>query len=264
MNINELIKSKGFKKFLAKMYGFGASVVILGALFKIQHWTGAGFMLSAGLITEAIIFIFYAFDTDTDTEKESTHEPSGQTETSEKESGGGAGSSVALVKFDEMLSNAEITPDTFHSLGAGIKKLGEATININSMGDVSAASIKYMHTIRTADETLDKLAKSYQNAITKAINKTEFKYRNIADSLSVIESGVKSYQQQLESLNKNLSALNTVYMLHKAGADDYLKDMAESACDTKKYREQINILNENLAALNNVYGNMLAAMNVRK
>ncbi|MFA5850482.1 MAG: gliding motility protein GldL [Bacteroidales bacterium] len=262
MNIKELVKSKGFKKLLAKLYGFGASVVILGALFKIQHWTGAGFMLSAGLITEAIIFIFYAFDTDT--EEENVPESEGQTELPERGTAGGGSGSMAMVKFDEMLHKAEISPDMFHSLGKGIKKLREATININSMGDVSGASTKYMNTIKTADEALDKLAKTYQNAIIKAISKTEFKYKNIADSLSVIESGVKSYQQQLESLNKNLSALNTVYMLHKTGADDYLKDMAESACDTKKYREQINILNDNLAALNNVYGNMLAAMNVRK
>jgi len=262
MNIKELTQSKSFKKLLAKLYGFGASVVILGALFKIQHWTGAGFMLSAGLITEAIIFVFYAFDTDT--EEENTTESAGQTELPERGTTSGGGGSMALVKFDEMLHKSEITPDMFHSLGTGIKKLGEATININSMGDVSAASIKYMNTIKAADETLDKLAKSYQNAMIKAINKTEFKYKNITDSLSVLESGVKSYQQQLETLNKNLSALNAVYMLHKEGAGDYLKDMAESAGDTKKYREQINNLNNNLAALNNVYGNMLAAMNVRK
>jgi len=99
----------------------------------------------------------------------------------------------------------------------------------------------------------------------------------MADSLSVIEVGGKSYQQQLESLNKNLSALNAVYELQRKGADNHLKesdslyigiqglmkDLSESAGDTKKYREQITKLNDNLSALNNVYGNMLAAMNVK-
>lgn len=257
MNINELVQRKGFRNLLAKLYGFGASVVILGALFKIQHWTGAGFMLAAGLITEAIIFFFYAFDS-VDSGKVSP-EPE---ETPENRSGGGNGS-LALAKFDEMLEKAEITPDMFHKLGAGMRKLGESTANMNSMGDVSAASIKYMNTIRIADESLGKLAKSYQTTIIKVIDKTEYNYRNIADSLSVIESGVKSYQQQLESLNKNLSALNAVYILQKKGADDYLKDLTESAGDNKKYREQIIKLNDNLAALNNVYGNMLAAMKVK-
>ncbi|MDO7741275.1 MAG: gliding motility protein GldL, partial [Flavobacteriales bacterium] len=54
--------SKGWKNLMAKMYGIGASVVIIGALFKIQHWPGAGPMLVLGLGTEAIIFFFSAFE----------------------------------------------------------------------------------------------------------------------------------------------------------------------------------------------------------
>jgi gliding motility-associated protein GldL len=54
--------SKGWKKFMAKLYGFGAAVVIVGALFKIMHWPFAGPMLVIGLSTEALIFIFSAFE----------------------------------------------------------------------------------------------------------------------------------------------------------------------------------------------------------
>jgi gliding motility-associated protein GldL len=157
-----------------------------------------------------------------------------------------------------------------------MKKLGDSTANINAMGDITAASTKYMGTINTANESLGKLSESYQTT-TKIINETGSNYKNIADSLSVIESGGKSYQQQLEVLNKNLSALNAVYELQKKGADDHIKesdalfkglqglmkDLTESSGDTKKYREQISKLNDNLSALNNVYGNMLAAMNVK-
>ena len=57
------LEGKSFKKFMQKLYGWGASVVILGALFKIQHWPLAGFMLTVGLGTEAIIFFISAFDT---------------------------------------------------------------------------------------------------------------------------------------------------------------------------------------------------------
>jgi gliding motility-associated protein GldL len=190
--------------------------------------------------------------------------------------GGGGAGSVALAKFDEMLEKAEITPDLFQKLGVGMKKLSEATSNMNAMGDVSAASTKYINTIKGADESLGKLAESYQST-TKVINETGSNYKNIADSLSVIELGGKSYQQQLESLNKNLSALNAAYELQIKGAGDHvkeseslykgiqglMKDLTESAGDTKKYREQITRLNDNLSALNNVYGNMLAAMNVK-
>ena len=157
-----------------------------------------------------------------------------------------------------------------------MKKLSETTANMNVMGDVTAASSKYMNTINSANDSLGKLSDSYQST-TKLINETGSTYRNMADSLSVIEVGGKSYQQQLETLNKNLSALNSVYELQRKGADEHIKesdslykgiqgimkDLSESAGDTKKYREQITKLNDNLSALNNVYGNMLAAMNVK-
>jgi len=144
------------------------------------------------------------------------------------------------------------------------------------MGDISAASSKYMNTINVANDSLGRLADSYQTT-AKVINETGSTYRNMADSLATIEIGGKSYQQQLETLNKNLSALNTVYELQRKGADEHIKeseslykgiqglmkDLTDSAGDAKKYREQLIKINDNLAALNNVYGNMLSAMNVK-
>lgn len=296
MSLAELVQSSGWKNFIAKLYGLGASVVIIGALFKIQHWPFAGTMLTIGLLTEAVIFFFSAFEPlheevdwslvypelagipDEDTPELGSHGRQHGI------SGGGVGGaigggagSVALAKFDEMLEKAEITPDLFQKLGVGMKKLSDATSNMNAMGDVSAASNKYMNTVNNATDSLGKLSDSYQST-AKLINETSSTYRNMADSFSVIEVGGKSYQQQLESLNKNLSALNSVYELQRKGADDHIKesenlykgiqglmkDLSESAGDTKKYREQISKLNENLTALNNVYGNMLSAMNGSK
>ena len=54
--------SKGWKKFMAKLYGFGASVVFVRALFNIQHWPGSSPMLISGLGTASLIFIFSAFE----------------------------------------------------------------------------------------------------------------------------------------------------------------------------------------------------------
>ena len=53
---------KKWKSFMAKLYGFGAAIVIIGAMFKIMHWPGAGPMLVVGLSTEAVIFFFSAFE----------------------------------------------------------------------------------------------------------------------------------------------------------------------------------------------------------
>ncbi len=297
MSVAELVQSSGWKNFIAKLYGWGASVVIIGALFKIQHWHLANLMLTLGLCTEAVIFFFSAFEPlheeidwtlvypelagiPGEGEELPAHGDGRQRDAIARGVGGGGygggAGSAALAKFDEMLEKAEITPELFQKLGIGMKKLGDSTANINAMGDISTASAKYMSTIDTANDSLGKLAESYKTT-TKVINETGSTYKNMADSLSVIEVGGKSYQQQLETLNKNLSALNAVYELQKKGADDHIKesealykglqglmkDLTESAGDTKKYREQITKLNDNLSALNNVYGNMLAAMNVK-
>ena len=297
MSLAELVQSSGWKNFIAKLYGLGASIVIIGALFKIQHWPLAGTMLTVGLLTEAVIFFFSAFEPlheeidwslvypelagipEDETAEIQAHGGKQHGAVSSGGGGGGYGGgagAVALAKFDEMLEKAEISPDLFQKLGVGMKKLSDTTANMSAMGDVSAASTKYMSTINTANESLEKLAQSYQ-ATTQVINETGSTYKNMADSLSVIEVGGKSYQQQLEVLNKNLSALNAVYELQKKGADEHMKesqalyqgiqglvkDLTDSAGDTKKYREQITKLNDNLSALNNVYGNMLAAMNVK-
>jgi len=290
MSLAELVQSSGWKNFMAKLYGLGAAVVIIGALFKIQHWPFAQIMLTLGLSTEALIFFFSAFEPLHEEIDWSLVYPElagipedgselpahgGKGHGGHGGGGGGAGS-AALAKFDEMLEKAEISPDLFMKLGVGMKKLSEATTNMNAMGDVSAASTKYMGTIKNADESLGKLAESYQST-SKVINETGSNYKNIADSLSVIEVGGKSYQSQLESLNKNLSALNSAYELQLKGTSEnvkesdvlykgiqgLMKDLTESAGDTKKYREQIAKLNDNLTALNNVYGNMLSAMNVK-
>jgi gliding motility-associated protein GldL len=292
MSLAELVQSSGWKNFIAKLYGLGASVVIVGALFKIQHWHLAGLMLTIGLLTEAVIFFFSAFEPlheevdwslvypelagIPEDEAQELGSRVGRNYGAVSGGGGGGAGSVALAKFDEMLEKAEITPDLFQKLGVGMKKLSETTVNMNSMGDVASASTKYMNSINVANDSLGKLSDSYQ-ATTKVINETSSTYRSLADSFSVIEVGGKSYQQQLEVLNKNLNALNAVYELQRKGVDEHLKetdslykgvqglmkDLTESAGDTKKYREQISKLNENLSALNNVYGNMLAAMNVK-
>jgi len=260
-------------------------VVILGCLFKIQHWQFANIMLSVGLITEAIVFFFSAFEPmqeDVDwtlVYPELAGTDAGNLHGKSRGSGGYSGGtgSLALAKFDEMLENAEISPDLFLRLGIGMKKLSETTANINAMGDISAASAKYANTINSANDSLSRLSDSYQTA-TKAINETRLTYREMSDNISTIETVGKSYQQQLEIINKNLSALNSVYELQRQSADNYMKqtdflykdmhelmkDLTDSAGNTKLYSEQILKLNDNLSALNNVYGNMLAAMNLKK
>ncbi|MEE4115105.1 MAG: gliding motility protein GldL [Marinilabiliaceae bacterium] len=305
MSLAEIVQSSGWKNFMSKLYGIGASIVIVGALFKIQHYPMAGLFLFIGLCTEAIIFFFSAFEPlheEVDWSlvypelagvPDDEEEMALQASRSHAVSGGGGGS-AALAKFDEMLASAEITPDVFDSLGKGLKKLNTTTGNLNAMGDVTAATNEFAEKVKGAAETVGKhtrvydeksealgaslgrLDDSYQNT-AKIISDTGSNYQHMTDSLSKIEVGGKSYQEKLEALNKNLSALNAVYELQLKGANEQVKDaetlmkgvqsmltdLKDSAEDAAKYRQHIGLLNQNLAALNEVYGNMLSAMNVK-
>ena len=306
MSLAEIVQSSGWKNFMSKLYGIGASVVIIGALFKIQHYPLAGLLLFIGLCTEATIFFFSAFEPlheDPDWSlvypelagvPEDEEEMALQASRSTHHRGGGAGGSEALAKFDEMLLSADITPDIFDKLGRGLRKFNETTANMTAMGDVTGATGEFAEKVRTAAETLQthtqnyarssedlgdslgQLGDSYKNT-AKIINETGVSYKNMTESLSNLESSSKSYHDQLESVNKNLSALNAVYELQLKGSNEQMKDSDElargvqkmlgdlksSADDASRYRERIAKLNENLEALNTVYGNMLTAMNVK-
>jgi gliding motility-associated protein GldL len=62
MGLASFVSGRVYKNFMSKVYGWGAAVVILGALFKINHYTGADIMLILGLCTESVIFFFSAFE----------------------------------------------------------------------------------------------------------------------------------------------------------------------------------------------------------
>ncbi len=282
MGLSELVHTSKWKAFMAKLYGWGASVVIIGALFKIQHYPMAGLFLAVGLCTEAVIFFFSAFEPLKEEPDWKLVYPQLDPNYSGEEIGfaavgsGGGGGGAGLSQFDKMLANAGITPDVFDKLSQGLKKLTETTNNFNAMGDLAATTNEYAGTIRKANESLMNLSDSVKQT-ARSMSDTSTVYQAIGESSRTIETGGKSYQEKLEVLNKSLSALNAAYELQLRGASDHvksseviykgienmMKDLSGSADDTKKYREQVSKLNENLASLNNVYGNMLAAMNVK-
>jgi gliding motility-associated protein GldL len=284
MGLSEIVHTSKWKGFMSKLYGWGASVVIIGALFKIQHYPFAGLLLSVGLITEAIIFFFSAFEPLKEEPDWKLVYPQLDPNYSGEDigfaavggGGGGYGGGAGLSQFDKMLADAGITPDVFDRLSSGLRKLTETTANFNAMGDLAATTNEYAGTIRKANESLISLSESVKQT-ARSMNDTSTVYQAIGESSKTIETGGKNYHEKLEVLNKNLSALNAAYELQLRGANDHvkntevvykgieglMKDLSGSADDTKKYREQVAKLNENLGSLNNVYGNMLAAMNVK-
>jgi gliding motility-associated protein GldL len=262
--------SKSWKKFMAKLYGWGASVVIIGALFKIQHYPYAGPLLIIGLGTEALIFFFSAFEPVHEEPDWSLVYPqlrTGQTdqamlEAEAEEDDLLKGVSVSQ-QLDEMLIEAKVDPELISSLGEGLKTLSNQAEQISDISDAQVATNEYVDSVKTAAGRVDNLSETYKEA---------------ADSLTGIASSSEEGATtgvQLQRLSTNLEKLNDAYESQLAGSTIYadqnqklsegihelLSNLNASIDDTRNYKESIAELSKNLAALNKVYGNMLTAMN---
>src|SRR5215510_14333882 len=124
MGLSELTQGKKFKKFMARLYGWGASVVILGALFKIQHYPGAGVMLVIGLSTEAVIFFFSAFEPpheDVDWSLVYPELAGMQDEDAMSRKDKKKKIDPVAQYLDKLMSDANIGTDLISSLGTGLK-----------------------------------------------------------------------------------------------------------------------------------------------
>ncbi len=261
--------SKAWKKFMAKLYGFGAAIVIIGALFKIMHWPGAGVMLTVGLSTEAIIFIFSAFEPlhrefdwslvypELALGDEGDHDIAGRARVSHK------GGSVT-EELDKMLEEAKIEPELIKSLGTGLRSLTDATTKIGDVSNASVATNEYIDSLKGASQKVEKLSESYVKASESLMGLT-----------STQEEG-RSFGEQMQKLSTNLASLNNIYEMQLKGSSTHLEatsklysginelmqNLHDSMEDTRKYKENMGDLARNLSALNTIYGNMLAAMNI--
>jgi gliding motility-associated protein GldL len=287
MNLTEIVQSSGWKNFMAKLYGWGASVVLIGALFKLQHWPGAGFAITLGLSTEAIIFFFSAF--------EPLHEEldwtlvypelAGMTDPDEIETLKEAGKvgRTTLDRFEDLVQDANIAPETFRKLGDSLNKLNTVSSNLSDVTEATVATSQYASNMKNAatavgslSGTFSQSATSLQDSIGTLSNSYASLSATVKKDISSITDGVKNYGSQLEEVNKNMAALNAVYELQLRDSNTHLKEsqslygglnqlfenLKHSAEETEKYRTEIGQLSQNLSSLNSIYGNMLAAMNV--
>lgn len=263
--------SKAWKKFMAKLYGFGAAVVIIGALFKIQHYPGASIMLIIGLSTEAVIFCFSAFEPiheDPDwtlvyPELALAHDEFDHDALPSSSRGGKGG---ITAEFDKLLEEAKIDSALLERLGDGMRTLGDNAAQLKGVTSAAAATDGYVESLAAASEKVKTLSESYDRASTSILGLT-----------SSAGEG-ESFGEQMQKVSKNLSALNNVYELQLKGSSQHLeatekfqaqvtemmKNLSDSVEDTKLYKENMSMLSRNLTSLNQVYGNMLKAMTITR
>lgn len=307
MNITELVESSGWKNFMKYLYGFGASVVIVGALFKIMHWKGASIMITLGLSTEAIIFMFSAF--------EPLHEEldwtlvypelAGMTDPDEMENFKddmiGNKEDRTMKNFNEVFEQSNIDESSFSELGENLIKLNSTASKMADISDASVATKEYFTNMKAAAQSVGSLNELYVNsgdALKQSVNHLSDSYNSAADminktggelsvsyekfaekvslNLNSVDAGSQGFKNQLETLNKNLTALNAVYELQLKRNSEYLdnskevytgfnkmmKDLEASAEETMKYKEALSGLTNSITSLNQIYGNMLSAMNI--
>ena len=202
-----MAQSRASKKFMNLAYGLGASIVIVGALFKIIHFeigplTG-NVMLTIGLVTEAIIFALSAFepvDDELDWALVYPELAGGQTTKSGKNEDA---QGLLSQKLDNLLKEAKIDGELIASLGESIKNFEGAAKNMSSTVDSIEATKKYGEELSLAAAQMESLNSLYKVQLESVNKQAAINEESIEDAAKL--------KEQMQSLASNLSSLNGVY-----------------------------------------------------
>jgi gliding motility-associated protein GldL len=246
---------------------WGASIVILGAMFKINHWGGqlGTYMIGLGLSVEALLFFtlgFFPPAEEPEWEKvypELAVDYQGDLPSVISKKG-------TSPELDKLLTHINLSPDNIYNLGEGLKKFTQKIEHINTIADASLATDEFSEKLKQAASKFDLLGIAFER---------------VAAGLSTIvntKADAEAYQHQVSKLTHNLSLLNSLYETELKGADTNLQqinhfykglsttllNLNESADDSRLFKEEVNKLAKNISGLNVFYANMLSAMNQPK
>ncbi len=286
-------KSRGWRTFMSRLYGWGASLVIIGALFKIMHWPFADYALVIGMGVEAVVFFFSAFEQQPEDPDWSLVYPElagmeGGVRQQGQVQAAGTQNITLSSNLDKLMEEADIGPELINNLGRGLRNLSDNAARLADLSNAAIATNQYIQNMETASKSVLELSQSYKNkaeylkhdlSLSEEYNSN---LKNVVSSLNQMsdsykESAIKAKDgaQASENLTRNLSALNTAYELQMQAANNQaestkkyqesiggvIQELNSSADSAKHYKTQMEQLTENIKALNSVYGNMLSAMN---
>ncbi|HNS17741.1 MAG TPA: gliding motility protein GldL [Bacteroidales bacterium] len=270
---------------MSKLYGWGASVVILGALFKINHYPGADYMLVAGLGTEAIIFFFSAFEPPFVEPDWSLVYPElaglyHGSEVDVKTLKKGKQGSLA-GELDSMLAEAKIDQGLIESLGKGLKKMSESTAVLSDVSNAALATNEYVENVKGASKSVSELSSTYaktSQTLNKDLEGSQEHISNLKNASQSAASLSKVYNDASLSIKGNLSATDQFSESIKQAAQSastlsqkYISSaerISESASklesigmESKDFNTQMKKVSDNLAALNAMYELQLQGSN---
>lgn len=279
MGLNTFVRRRGFRNFMAKLYGWGASVVILGALFKINHYTGANEMLIVGLGTEAIIFFFSAFEPPYVEPDWSLVYP---------ELGGLYHGDDAVPtkkkptqELDNLLKEAEIDKQLIDRLGEGLKKLSDNTARLGDITDAAGVTNEYVTNVKGAAKSVENLSKSYDmtaqtlqndmNASSSYVSSIKEAGENATglsqaykEASEMVKNDISVTKEFTSSMQTAMQSANTLAQQYAKSAEvlsQSAKQLDFSSVDGKAYNEKLQQISEKLSALNSVYELQLQSSN---
>lgn len=273
MGFIDFIRSEKGKQITGCAYSLGASVVIVGALFKIQHWPGAGPMLCVGMFTEAILFGLGCFDKPHKEFDWSLAYPELEGgEANEKDNSNAKSNALAIPEVD----TKALVEEKVQMLAKSVDTLNTTAGQIASISSAAAESQTYVQNLNKATQAASAFAAS-QASLTNASDALVSSYQNIASSIGAASNGSQNFAAQMDGITKNISTINSVFELQVqsvnaqneamkglAGAVTKIQQSLDSSAQSAEdYKQQVATLANQMKQLNSVYGGMLNAMTIR-
>lgn len=269
------------KKVVGSVYSLGASLVILGALFKILHLPGASQMLMLGMCTESLLFAIGVLDEPFEDVKWTNIFPSLVGEKKDPLINYIGGGSVSANQGMTAQGVNPIKDEDVKAFSESLKSLSEAAQQMAGISKVAGLTDTFAQNITSASQAAAQFATKQQNLDT-ASDALLASYTGITENMATVQANTKLYVEKADTINKNLAAINSVYEIQlkniqnqaelvekqtaiiNAVVGDINKvqqAMAVSAVDVEKYKDETAKLAKKVADLNAIYGNMLSAIN---
>ena len=279
--IQDWYAQPGVQAAVAMVYSIGAAVVIVGALFKIQHWPGAGIMLTAGMLTEVLLFAIGIFEKPHATYHwEHVFPQLVEEEAKPIEINGAIGGGVAGGAPVAMPGMEKLSDEDAKKLTESIKNMSETAAQLANISRVAGLTDSYANNLQKASEAAAQFA-TKQQGLDEATNTLLSSYKGIADNMLAAEDKTKSFAEKANELSKNLGSINTSYELQLKGIQSQAAAIeaqsgkinavtaefeklhtavSASSKNMDAYKQMTDQLAKNVSDLNNVYGNMLNAI----
>ena len=247
------------------VYGWGAALVLIGALFKLQHWNHTGIMLTIGLLTEAFIFFLSAFEPPMELPDWTRVYPELQEDFELIETGEEIKADTKN-SLDTLLNSTNISPELLSKIGKSLIDLSNTASSISDISSATLATDIYVKNLNNASESMMAFSdvNTQANAtLNNSIGELVTTYSNTAHKISetgdgvlakLNESSVKFTRQMDESGTKLVES----YQKLSGSIEKGFKDLDQNSAN---YGESLHKLNKNIESLNGTYEKQLKGTN---